>query len=45
MVLWPFIVVLGLLLVGLGVLIFFIVRLLKKSEPEDGEDGADEEDE
>ena len=45
MVLWPFIVVLALLLVGLGVLIFFIVRLLKKSGADEGEDSADDEEE
>ena len=45
MVLWPFIVVLGVLVAGLGVLIFFIVRLLKKSGSEEGEDGEEEEEE
>ena len=45
MVLWPFIVVLALLLVGLGVLIFFIVRLLKKSGSDEGGDSADDEEE
>ncbi|MBQ4002162.1 MAG: hypothetical protein II601_07230, partial [Lachnospiraceae bacterium] len=45
MVLWPFIVVLALLLAGLGVLIFFIVRLLKKSGSDEGGDSADDEEE
>ena len=45
MVLWPFIVVLGVLVAGLGVLIFFIIRLLKKSGSEEGEDGEEEEEE
>ena len=43
LVLWPFIVVLGLLLVGLGVLIFFIVRLLKKSDGDAGEEDSEDE--
>ena len=39
MVLWPFILILSVLVIGLGVLIFFIVKLMKKSDSE--EDAAD----
>ena len=39
MVLWPFILILSVLVIGLGVLIFFIIKLMKKS---DGEEDAAE---
>jgi hypothetical protein len=42
LVLWPFILVISLLLAGLGVLIFFIVRLLKKSDDGDSEDDSED---
>ena len=39
MVLWPFILILSVLVIGLGVLIFFIIKLMKKS---DGDEDAAE---
>ena len=44
MVLWPFILILGILVIGLGVLIFFIIRLLKKSGADEKKNRFDDED-
>ena len=38
MVLWPFILILSVLVIGLGVLIFFIIKLLRKSDDDENTD-------